>query len=269
MKKAILILSILISCTLWLNGQVTTSAPICLKAPTTRGISELPAASVSLTDLKAVLIVGPCESSTEGFINEMKEYAEVLKERGVTCYEFYSPDNSWDDIKKAAEGAHFLLYGGHGIYNGTRPPDWVGSFCLNSGFVRSEKVLSDLKLAKGAIVMFNHACFSAGAAGGDHGDIGSSEAKRRVNLYSKPFLSLGISAYYSSGWYNSLSEIIAALFAGDTFGEAYKDYCIYNEESTIRSKHPDNTGLDVWISSGYNYTFVGNSSKTLSEIFGN
>jgi hypothetical protein len=250
------------------QAQQTTDKPVCLKPPVTNAPLQLAPPTVQIANLKAVLIVGPVESLTDDFIEEMKGYAKVLKECGVTCTEFYTPNNSWADIKKAAEGAQFLLYGGHGTYDGVRPPGWVGSFCLESGFIKSADVIKDLNLADGAVVMFNHACFSAGTAGGDQGDIGVNEAKRRVSMYSKPFLSKGVSAYYASSWDNSLSDIIKALFAGKTFGDAYKGYCIYNESATIKAKHPDNNSADLWISSGYNYTFVGNSTKTLTDVFG-
>ena len=45
----------------------------------------------------------------------MELAAAEVEANGVTVYRFYTPNNNWDQIKAAAEGAHFLFYQGHGV----------------------------------------------------------------------------------------------------------------------------------------------------------
>jgi hypothetical protein len=46
-------------------------------------------------------------------------------------------------------------------------------------------------LHKNALVLFSHACESAGSSALDTKDIGVNEATKRVEDYAKPFVKLG------------------------------------------------------------------------------
>ena len=116
--------------------------------------------------------------------------AAELQANGVTVHKFYTPNNNWDAIKTAADGAHFLFYRGHGVYWSPMPTPAVGGFSLKNGFVSSNDIRNDLNLAPNAIIML-YSCFSAGSSSIDGGPISSAEARRRVAQYSDPFLDIG------------------------------------------------------------------------------
>ncbi len=238
--------------------------------------SALPAAKVQITGLKAVLIGAPIDgddgSWTTSEIKNLKMTAKTLRERGVTVYEFYTPSNSWTAIKEACNGAHFLMYRGHGVYDGNNPPKWVGGFSLKDYFASSENIKKDLKLAQGSIVMI-YGCFTAGNSGFDIGKIDENEASRRVNIYAKPFMEMGVSGYYANWYGDAFQHFTAHLFSGKTLGESFKAYDDYNQETTSQYTISNSSAVlwldhDDWDGKiAYNNAFVGYSEKRLTDLF--
>lgn len=273
-------------CFLWtvlpsaaMGQHVSTSSPrIPDEYQTLRLRSPLPPATIRMEGLKAVLIGAPIDGDegnwTLSEVQNLKQTAKTLRDNGVTVYEFYTPDNRWADIQKAADGAHFLMYRGHGVYDGSTPPRWVGGFSLKEDFVSPDHIRRDLKLAPGAIVML-YGCFTAGNAGYDIGAIDLAEAKRRVAMYADPFVEGGVSGYYANWFGDAFQHFVANLFAGQTLGQAYKSYEDFGEETTYYGKLPGRDD-DMWVDhdvwdgkTAYNNAFVGQSSRTLKELFSN
>ncbi len=87
---------------------------------------------LSLPPLKAVLLVGPIDGNTGTWTKEeianMELAAKVLIDQGVEVHKFYPGMGTFAEIEAAAEGAHFLLYRGHGVYDGKIPNPTVGGF---------------------------------------------------------------------------------------------------------------------------------------------
>ena len=175
----------------------------------------------SLRKLKAIIIVGPVEESTKEFIDEQKATAKYLRSVGVQVYEFYHPNAKWDDIVKASEDANILIYSGHGR---------VSVFCITDKTVEGEEIQRDLKLHKNAIVIFNHACESAGSSAIDRKDIGQAEAFRRVGDYAKTFVGSNASVYYANNYNDCLIPFFSAFFSRKTIKS------IYNKEATKWTK---------------------------------
>ncbi len=167
----------------------------------------------SLKILKAIIVVGPVEESTKSFIDEQKAVAQYLKSIGVQVVEFYHPNAKWKDIVKASEDANIFIYAGHGR---------VSVFCLTDQTVEAETITKDLKLHKNALVIFNHACESAGASAPDTKDIGQAEAIRRVSDYAKTFVGLNASAYYANNYDGSVIPFLTSFFQRQTFSKIYK-----------------------------------------------
>ncbi len=235
-------------------------------------------ADLDLPPLKAVLIVGPIDGNSGEWTTQaradMDLAAAELAANGVAVHTFYTPDNDWNTITRAAEGAHFLLYRGHGIRWSEMPSPEVGGFGLNNGnFVSPEDIRSDLKLAPGAIVML-YGCFTAGTSASDTDAISSTEAQRRVAQYADPFLEGGAEGYFANWFGNAFQHYIRALFAGDTLLQAYQSYYDFNtttaEQYTLAA-HPAYSmwlDYDVWTFTKYNNAFVGDPDATLQSLFG-
>lgn len=235
-------------------------------------------ADLPLPDMQAVLLVGPIDGNTGEWtlseIDNMELAASVLEANGVTVQRFYPGDSNFAEIEAAANGAEFLLYRGHGVYDGNMPYPNVGGFYLSSGFYSAERIRSNLHLAENAIVML-YGCFTAGsssAAGDDH-DIGISEASRRVAQYSDPFFDIGAAGYYANWFGNAFEQFLINLFAGQTLGKAYENYFDFNAQSVFRTTHPDHPGLAMWVDKDnwgywkYNNAFAGKQGSTLVDLF--
>lgn len=235
-----------------------------------------------LPQLKAVLIVGPIDGDdgtwTRGEIENMEAAAEELETNGVDVHRFYTPNNDWDAIKQSAQGAHFLLYRGHGVwwpYISDFPHPHVGGFALKDKIFSSDDIRQDLDLADNAIVML-YGCFTAGHSSHekDHRDIGIDEAKRRVAQYSDPFFDVGASAYYANWFGSAFQMFLRYLFQGQTLGNAYESYFDFNADTVHRTTHPDHSDMAMWLDKDkwdgywqYNNAFAGLPDETLETLF--
>ncbi|MCB1172526.1 MAG: hypothetical protein KDK39_03120 [Leptospiraceae bacterium] len=270
----------------WLVAQPQSAAPHVSPLPLASAYEEelpktramLPQATVSLSGLKAVLIGAPIDgdqgSQTRKQIENLKATAAELRQNKVQVYEFYSPANQWSRIKASARGAHFLIYRGHGVYDGERPPGWVGGFSLSESFVSAEQIRRDLKLAKGAIVML-YGCFTAGNAGYDIGQIDAAEAARRVQQYSAPFVANQAGAYYASWHADAFQYYIAWLFAGKSVSQSWQAYRAYDAATVVRKELPGQSSYVLWLDpddyqgkTAWDNAFVGQADATLVGLFG-
>ena len=200
--------------------------------------------------------------------------ATELQANGVTVHKFYAPNNDWNQIKAAAAGAHFLMYRGHGVYYPGTSPWTVGGFALSGGIKSSGDIRNDLALAQDAIVML-YGCFTAGSSSLDGGDIGITEARRRVAQYSDPFFDVGAAGYYANWFGSAFQMYVRYLFQGQTLGQAYKSYFDFNPNTVDRGMHPDHPDKALWVDKDnwndyweYNNAFAGLSDQTLGSLFG-
>jgi len=236
-------------------------------------------ANLTTAPLKAVLLVGPIDGEQGSWtlreIANMELAANVLTAHGVTVHRFYPGDGStFEDIEAAATGAHFLIYRGHGVYDGTMPTPNVGGFSLSSGYYSPSRIRSNLYLAHNAIVML-YGCFTSGSssAAGDLRDIGIDEAVRRIAQYSDPFFDIGASGYYANWFGNAFEQFLLYLFAGQTLGQAYESYFDFNPNTVHRTIHPQHPNLvlwsdrDYWDYWQYNNAFAGLRDYTLEQLF--
>lgn len=240
-------------------------------------LADAPTAS-ALIPLKAVLIVGPLEEGTQAEIANMELAAAALQSYGVQVYKFYTPNDRWADIVAAANGAHFLLYRGHGLYwNGNVYTPQVGGFEVTERMYTSEEIKRDLKLAPNAIIMI-YACFATGSSTTDPGSITQAEAQRRVSQYSQPFFEMGAAGYYANWYGDAFKVFITNLFSGQTLGNAFKNYSDYEASKAVALTHLAFPNLPLWLSWEtwtdypikppiYNNAFVGYADKTLADLF--
>lgn len=234
-----------------------------------------------LPALKAVLVVGPIDGDygtwTTKEKNNMDLAKAVLLANGVEVHTFYAPNTNWDQIKAAANGAHFFFYRGHGI-EWNNNPLVVGGLALsdgNNGFtlISNDDIRSQLKLAKNAIVMI-YGCYAAGSYGGEV-NLTAPEAYNRVDQYAHPFFDAGAGAYYSNWYSNAYQMILQYIFSGQTLGQAYQSYADYNPATVERYTFPGHPEFDYWLDKDYyqggwkyDYAFAGLSNSTLEDLYG-
>ncbi|MBE0696150.1 MAG: hypothetical protein IH586_04440, partial [Anaerolineaceae bacterium] len=210
-------------------------------------------------------------------IANAKQAAAALRSYGVTVAEFYpnQSNGTWENIKAAANGAHILIYRGHGVYWSDMPYPNVGGFYLkNDVFVSNEMIRSELHPAKNFLVML-YGCFTAGSAGNDSISINVNEAKRRVAMYSDPFFDIGAAGYYADWFGEAFPSYIQALFQGKTQRQAYEGFFDYSSSMTWRGFHPDHSSANLWLGwdnwyaplPNWNNAFAGDGEKTLADLF--
>lgn len=233
-------------------------------------LSNSPDSVPQTTGAKAVVIVG---TDTAQFQTYMENAASLLRDNGVQVRTFYSAqdDFGWSDVVNAATGASYLIYAGHGVGSGDHPTK-LGTFYLGPGdgeFVGPEAVRQDLadRLAGDAVVIFNHACYTAGSPG----DITQEEARRRVAMYAEPFVDIGIRAYFANNYYNSaswiVSEILEAWETNATLEDVFKSVYPYSADKFRDLDHPAD-GYDLWLNGetgDWNYAFVGQPSYAFAH----
>jgi len=160
----------------------------------------------TLRMIKAVIVVG---NDAKDFIQEEKNVAQFLKELGVEVIELYTPNCKWEDVKKASVDANIFIYAGHGLTIGEEKQ---GTLYLNEGIIEGPSLIEGLKLHKNALVLFNHACSSAGSSAADDNDIGITEATKRVEDYAKPFVKIGAACYYANNYNDYIVPLLTKFF---------------------------------------------------------
>jgi hypothetical protein len=229
----------------------------------------------SLSKIKAVIISAEVDGvngpNTLVYKERMKTLSEFLKWRGVQVHEFFCPDDDWTKIVEQAAGAHILVYAGHGVYDGSTPPAWVGGFSLTETFVTSKQIQEQLKLAPNAVVVFTHACFTAGSSAGDKGDIGLAEAHRRVAIYAHPFIDKGVGCYYASNFEDSGAAFLDGLFRRQTAKQIYRrdasSWSKILEEKPYDFNKLYSIGISRYGDDQYSVAYVGKPGFTAKEWF--
>ncbi|MGJ4789298.1 ankyrin repeat domain-containing protein [Leptospira koniambonensis] len=238
--------------------------------------AELPSPTVSGSGLKAVAIVGEVDGNegpkTREYVNNIKGLVKVLKDRGVSVFEFYPPNNPWSGIKEASQNANIVLYAGHGVGTNLDQPPYdqrsVGGFYLGKEFVSNEQISSGLKPAPGAIVLFLGACFTAGNMAYDMGVIRDEETKKRISMYSSPFLETGFKGYYATWAPWTAQTILALLFTNKNYGDVY--FSQTNPQEVTKISHPTSSKSSLYYHTKppaskpvYDYAFAGDPSNVL------
>lgn len=236
------------------------------------------AAGIQSTGLKAVAIVGDVGGSTGTYKNDMNHAVAVLQNHDVSVTTFYYGESSfsWSDIVAAATGAHFLLYMGHGVYWGSdcSHPTGVGGFYLGNGkFVSPDQIRDDLggRIADESVVIFSHACFTAGNSGCDlAGAPTQAETERRVTMYAEPFSDIGMQAYFANNYFHSAESYVNQLLADSAtrknMGEIFKSVYPYQESQFKDLSYPTPT-YDLWLSGSdgaWSDAFVGIPDHTFA-----
>lgn len=266
--------------------SLTDSNPVAgaIRAPDDYQMASIPRSSegavlgVANDTVHAVAIVGDVGDSTATYRSDMERAVAALQTRGAAVTRFYYGDSafSWPDVVTATEGAHLLLYMGHGVYWGgtCTEPTSVGGFYLGDGqFVTPDAIRADLleRLADDAVVIFSHACYSAGSTGCDPSGLPDvAEAQRRVTMYASPFVDLGFEAVYANNYFGSaeayLNQLLETPSDGDSVGDIFRTTYPNLTVNHYDLAYPA-AGYDLWLNGtegAWNHAFVGQPTYTFS-----
>jgi len=173
---------------------------------------------------KVVVVVGPVGSNTSYFKSVANDAAAQAKKYGANVVKIYTPYATWSRVKKAAQGAHVLIYAGHG--NGWPSPykpfqrftkDGLGLNPYSGSGNRKvkywgEKYLAEeLNLAQNAVVILMRLCYASGNSEPGKADPTKSTAMARVDNYGAGFLRTNAKVVFAQG-YGKSNHIFYSLF---------------------------------------------------------
>jgi hypothetical protein len=191
------------------------------------GLAISPPSVAAATPAKVVIIVGPNESRTSKYRDQANQLASIAQSYGASVVKIYSPNATWSKVKSKAQGANLLIYLGHG--NGWPSPykpyqaytkDGLGLNKTSGNGNSNVKhwgeyyIRNYLHLAANAVVILNHACYTAGSSEPGRADPTKSTAIKRVDNYGAGFLRTGAKAVFAAA-NSSISYILHGLFATD------------------------------------------------------
>jgi hypothetical protein len=171
---------------------ITSSADAAAVAPTAGVVPQ----DAVTTAPKIVIVVGATESVTSTYRSDADSiYATAIKYT-PNVVKVYSPNATWAAVRAATQGASVFIYLGHGYgfpspYKAVLTPsvqDGMGlNTYLNQGdsdktYYGESVVASGIQLAKNAIVILNHLCYSAGSSESGAPEPTIPVAKQRVEL---------------------------------------------------------------------------------------
>ena len=163
------------------------------------------------SNLKAVIITGGDIDINYYRINSIVDF---FRDKNIEVHVF-DHNAKWEDIVKAAKGANFLLYKGHGIRTFDNDSIIYGGMYLNK-VIKAEQIYQ-LKLAPNAVVLLDGVCYSAGSSDSDVGNIDIDMARERVEKYAKPYIYNGAAIYCAIDFSTFLSWFFKNFTVDDIF----------------------------------------------------
>jgi hypothetical protein len=187
-----------------------------------------PASAAAATKIapKVVLVVGPAGSSTEAYRRLADEAAAVAAKYTPNVVKVYSPDATWPAVRQALQGASIVVYLGHGNgwpsrYRNELTPSTQNGMGLNPNagagdthqYFGEDRVGSEIKLAKHAVVIFSHLCYASGNSEPGLAEGTLEEGQQRVDNYAAGFIRAGASAVIAEA-YMGPAYYVGAILEG-------------------------------------------------------
>ena len=219
---------------------------------------------------KVAIIVGPAGTVVTARYRQAAEAAAAVAQKLTpNVVRVYSPDATWPAVRAAVTGASVVVYLGHGngwpspYSNGLRSRTMDG-FGLNpvagvddvAHQYFGEAFVSKLRLAPGAVILFNHLCYASGSSEPGLGDGTIADIVSRVDNYAAPFIAAGASVVVAEGHSDPAALIAAAVHGPAALAQAWTSasWGHGNDVSYASSRTPGATlALDPDTASGGYY----------------
>jgi hypothetical protein len=166
---------------------------------------------------KVVVVVGPTHGLTASNLADGERMARIAESHGADVRRVFHPDATWAAVAAESQGANVLIYLGHG--NGFPSPhgstlmadrhDGMGLNPVAGGssstvkYYGEQYVAGEIRLAPNAVVILNHACYTAGSSEPGYPDPTPDVAVQRVDNFAAGFLAAGAGAVVALGLYDA------------------------------------------------------------------
>jgi hypothetical protein len=183
-----------------------------------------PAAAAMRNARKVVIVVGPVGSETAHYKRVAKAVARQARSYGARVVQIYSPNATWERVKRNAQNANVFVYLGHG--NGwpspyapfqTRTKNGLGLNAApgkgnhNTKYFGERYLASAIGLAPNSVVILMRLCYASGNPEWGRPSPTLKVAKQRVDNYGSGFLRTGARAVFAEG-VRSAYYILHGLF---------------------------------------------------------
>lgn len=257
-----------------------------LAAPAPVAPTVAPADAVTSAP-KVVIVVGAVETVTSSFRTDADSiYAEAIKYT-PNVVKVYSPNATWAAVSAAAQGASIFIYLGHGygfpspyktvltpsVHDGMGLNEVANNGDADKKYYGESVVSAGIKLAKNAIVILDHACYSAGSSESGMAEPTIPVAKQRVDNFASGFLRAGARAVMADASDGNVIAMIRSIFTThQAIGDAWHGQYFANHHDIVwqslrnpaytSDMDPDTT------TTGFHRSLVGNFLLTTDEIVG-
>ena len=234
--------------------------------------------------LKAVVIVGPSAGLQSSNLARGEYIAAVAESYGMDVRRVFHPNATWSAVLANIQGASIVVYLGHG--NGWPSPyapfqtstkdgfglnPTAGGSAYSVQYYGEGPIAASVGLAPNAVVLLNHACYTAGSSEPGQAPPTLAVAQERVDNYAAGFLRAGARAVFAYS-YADVSPVIRDLFTTrKTIDEIFMGSG-YNGGLDVRFPSLRTPGYDVHMdpesSSGYYRSVVGSLALTAEQVTG-
>jgi len=166
---------------------------------------------------KVVVVVGPTHGLTDSNLAAGERMARIAESHGADVRRVFHPNATWAAVVAEAQGANVLIYLGHGNgfpspHGSTLMPDRhdgmgldpvAGGSASTVKYYGEQYVAGEIHLAPNAVVILNHACYTAGSSEPGYADPTPDIAVQRVDNFAAGFLAAGAGAVIAFGLYDA------------------------------------------------------------------
>ncbi len=259
-------------------------AALCLAATL-----SLPAPAAAAQSTRVAIIVGPVGSLTPTYLHLAELAAAEAEGQGATVARAYSPNATPANVLAAVDGAHVVVYFGHGYGHpspyggldtarqngwGLQGPRARGTHGDSLGgelaYYGEDWIVANARPAPGFVMIYSNVCYAPGASEGGHRPASEADALSRVAHYSRKVFRMGGSAYYAVDFDRGAADLVGRILANrhSTYGTLFATDHRYVPSALRGYAHSFSAGRQVWLHRtkytdgppNYWYAFAGDPS---------
>ena len=228
----------------------------------------LPASAAAAEPTRVAIIVGPVGSLTPTYLHLAELAAAEAERAGATVARAYSPNATPANVLAAVEGAHVVIYFGHGYghpspyggLNTAKQNGWAlqgprargthgDSLNGEIAYYGEDWIVANARPAPGFVMIYSNVCYAPGASEGGHRPATEAVALQRVAHYSRKVFRMGGSAYYAIDFDRGAADLVGRLLANRhaTYGTLFATDRRYVPHALRGYGHPFSAGRQVWL----------------------
>jgi hypothetical protein len=217
---------------------------------------------------RVAIIVGPVGSLTPTYLYLAELAGAEAERQGAVVARAYSPNATPANVLAAVDGAHVVIYFGHGYghpspyggLNTAKQNGWAlqgprahgthgDSLNGEIAYYGEDWIVANARPAPGFVMIYSNVCYAPGASEGGHPAASEATALQRVAHYSRKVFRMGGSAYYAVDFDRGAADLVGRLLANrqTTYGTLFSTDPRYVPSALRGYFHPFSAGRQVWL----------------------